>query len=387
MSASFRSKWPLAAALVIGAAGALAGCNLIVGSYAVGRGATESPVDGGDDGGSTVEDAGAVGDDSSAGDSSPGDGGAITTKGDGATPQCGSTPFPTTSAFQQLVTACVLAGSCDPQFFATTISDCISRNYLGAFGSLACLSNITSCADYYACENYSVATAAQCPASANQGTDVGTCNAGTATTCFYGTNSTNAVYNCPMLAGSAASCTVYNTDSLGDQAAGCSVGSCSDPDGTTNCLDSAHVYTCYGGVAIGQICPSDSACGTIDGSTSCYFNAPACTTQGATCNSGTLNLCAQAPSIDPTAPATNQSLNFNCGVAGLSCETDGAGSGSCVSPGCDQSTCTESCGGTSGNVLSLCIGGAPYTAYDCTAHGFAACGSSPPPGSTTTYAY
>lgn len=261
------------------------------------------------------------------------------------------------------------------------------EEYLGAFGSLACLLNITSCSDYYACENYSTANAAQCPASNNFGNDVGTCTAGTATTCFYGTQVTNSVENCAMLAGSAASCTVFSTDSSGDENAGCAVGSCSDLDGTTNCLDSAHLYTCWGGVAIGQICPSDSACGTINGSTSCYFNAPACATQGATCNAGTLNVCSEAPSPDQGAAATNQSLNFNCTVAGLSCETDGAGSGSCVSPGCEQSTCTEGCGGTSGNFLTLCIGGAPYNAYDCTKHGFSSCQSGTPTGSTTTYAY
>jgi len=280
------------------------------------------------------------------------------------------------------VNACVLSVSCDPQYFATTVSDCITNDYLQTFGSLACLANITSCTDFYDCENLSVTTSVQCPDSASSD-DSTTCVGNVATNCYYsnGNMQLNSVYNCTALAGSN-TCAVY-TDDNDDTQAACNLGTCSDTDDNYHCLDSSHIYTCSpDGVAYGFSCPQASTCGTLSGSTSCYYNATACTVPGVSCTAaGVLSECVATASSSPSA---YQVQNFNCSASGLACETDDAGGGQCVSPGCEQSTCSESC--SDSGVLTLCVGGLPLT-YDCVANGFTGCVASSPSTTSPTYNY
>jgi hypothetical protein len=189
------------------------------------------------------------------------------------------------------------------------------------------------------------------------------------------------VYNCTALAGSN-TCAVY-TDDSGNTQAGCQLGACSDTDDNYHCFDSSHIYVCVDDVAYGFSCPQASTCGTLNGSTSCYYNATACSTPNVACTTaGALTECVAAA---PSAPSAYQTQNYNCAAAGLQCETDDAGGGQCVSPGCEQSTCVESCDPSSG-LLTLCPGGLPLT-YDCVANGFTGCDTGSPTGSTTTYNY
>jgi hypothetical protein len=388
MNRHVATHWRAIGAGALGIAGALVGCNIVVdaGSYhvgdfgeagAAGEGGTMSPPGEGGAGGdgSSVSPPGSDGGSGADGGSQAQSEGGVGGGGDGA---CGSVPLPTTTAFQQIVNACVLASSCDPDFFAVNISTCVTDDYLHAYGSLGCLASITSCADYYSCQSTAVATPSDCTDTSSDD-DVGTCSAGVATSCYYFTGDFNTITNCSALGGT---CTVYDTDSDGDQAAGCLLGSCSDTDNNLHCLDNEHVYTCVNGRAYGQTCPSASICGTISGSSSCYYQSPSCSTPGSTCSQQTLSIC--SASDLPSAP-TNETVNYNCGTSGLQCETDDAGSGQCVSPGCESSQCTESCDDTTG-IITLCVGGVPDT-YDCTQNGFTSCGSGSPTGSTIPFAY
>jgi len=377
------TRWRASAVVVLGIAGALAGCNIVVdaGAYHVVYDTDGSVVVDGSvtvpEGGTSAMDGGSQGMD---GAGSQGMDGAGSNAEGGRPVACGSTPLPTTQAFKQLVSACVLSVSCDAQFFATTVSDCITNDYLQTFGSLACLGNITSCADFYNCENLSVTTTVQCPDTSSSDDDT-YCNGNIATNCYYSEPNMelNSVYNCTALAGSG-TCEVYTDDNDNTQAA-CELGPCTDTDDNYHCLDTSHIYTCSGGTAYGFACPSASTCGTLMGSTSCYYNATACSVPGVSCTgSGVLSECVATASSSPSA---YQVQNFNCAASGLSCETDDAGGGQCVSPGCEQSTCTESCSGS--GVLTLCVGGLPLT-YDCVANGFTSCDTmSPSSGQTYNY--
>jgi hypothetical protein len=368
MKRHLATSWRAVAAVVLGIAGALAGCNIVVdaGAYHVVYGVDGSAP--GTDGSVVGLEGGTVGM----------DGG---THEGGGNASCGSTPLPTSQAFQQLVSACVLSVSCDPQFFSATVSDCITNDYLATFGSLACLASITSCADFYNCNNYSVTTTVQCPDTSSSVDDTH-CNGNIATNCYYSEPNMglNNVYDCTALAGSG-TCTVYTDDNDNTQA-GCELGTCTDTDSNNHCLDSSHIYTCVDGLAYGTSCPQASTCGTISGSTACYYNATACSAPSVGCTSaGALTECVPTASNSPSA---YQVQNYNCAAAGLSCETDDAGGGQCVSPGCEQSTCVESCDST-GTILTVCVGGLPLT-YNCVTNGFTGC-TSMPNGSSTTYNY
>jgi hypothetical protein len=386
MKSHLATRWRAIAAVALGIAGALAGCNIVVdaGSYHVGQFSSsgdDAEVDSGDDALEGTE-SGAVADVGTPGQGEGGsaaEGGTASEGGEaGTVGVCGSAPLPTTAAFQQLVNACVIASSCDPDLFTTNISGCVTDNYLQAYGSLGCLSSITSCADYYSCEGTSAATPSQCTDTGSE-TDVGTCSAsGVATSCYYSSDNFNTVSNCPMLGGT---CTVYDTDTDGDQAAGCLLGTCTETDAPTlHCMGTTKIYECIDGKAYGQLCPSASICGTPSGGvSSCYYQSSACTTPGSSCASGVLTTCntVQVPS------GADQTVDYNCGTSGLQCEADDAGSGQCVSPGCEQSTtCTESCDGTS--IITFCVGGVADT-YDCTTSGFTTCGSQT--SGSLTYAY
>jgi hypothetical protein len=341
MKSALATQWRALAAFALGIAGVLAGCNLVVdaGSYHVGSSS------------SVTREAG----------------------------PCGSTPLPTSAAFQQIVNACVLAASCDPDLFTVTISQCVTNDYLHAYPSLACLTSITSCADYYLCQATSVATPSDCTDTSSD-VDEGSCSsAGVATTCNYFSNNVNVISNCATLGGT---CTVYDTDTSGDQAAGCLIAACSDTDPNLHCIGTSQIYTCEDGGAYGQACPAASLCGTPgDAGSACYYQSGSCPTPGSTCGSGQeLSICSASP---VSSGPTNEVVKFNCATSDLQCETDDAGSGQCVSPGCEQSQCAEGCDTTTG-VITLCVGGVTDT-YNCVANGFTSCDSQT--SNSLNYAY
>jgi len=383
MNGHVAARGALVAVVALAIAGGLAACNVVVdaGSYHVvntngGDGASPEmeggqPVSEGgqpvSEGGQPVSEGGVA---PEGGQNGQGDGGPVG--------PCGSTPLPTTTAFQQLVTACVIAASCDQDLFAVNISTCISDDYLSAYPSLGCLASVTSCSGYYSCQATAVATPADCPDTASDN-DEGSCSSsGVATSCYYYTGDFNTISNCAMLGGT---CTVYDTDSEGDQAAGCLIGTCSDMDNNLHCKGTAEVYTCVNGKAYGQTCPPASLCGTFNGSSSCYYQSASCTTPGSACASDVLSVCSSSSAGGTTL--ANETVSYNCATSDLNCQTDDAGSGLCLSPGCAQSQCAEDCDTNTG-LITYCVGGVPGT-FDCTASGFSSCGTST--SGSTTFAY
>ncbi len=237
MRSSNRRVSTLAVVLAVGFGGAVSGCGLVVGSgdYVVGTvdggGST-----GGSDASQTIPPAGdgaAPGSDATAppdaaGSPPPTEAG--TTADGGPTSVCANGALvpgglPTGDpAFQQLVNACVLAVSCDPLFFDVPVSDCINRDYLDTFFPDKCLAGIKSgasgpCDDYYACEGSRIAAPSECSEASTADTDIGTCNAGIATSCLG--SGDGIIFNCGALGGT---CTTYHESDyadFGDTAAGC----------------------------------------------------------------------------------------------------------------------------------------------------------------------
>jgi len=387
MKRSHGMKWWATAAVVLGGAvGALAACNLVVdsGSYHVGD------VDGSM--ATITGEAGPTGVDGTAGDGGTVVGTSEAASEAGPPATCGSTALPTTPAFQQLVSACVLAVSCDIGYFVVNISTCITYDYIHAFSSLLPLANIQSCADYYTDEGSSITSPASCTSTIAT-SDEGSCNinSNVGTTCYYSSGYSNTVTNCDTLGGT---CTVYYTDDDDqNEAAGCLLESCSDTDSDQHCDSLGRIYTCISGNAYGGACPTASQCGSINGAVNCYYQTPSCTTPGATCSSGTLSICAASP---VSSGAADEVVNYNCGNSGLQCVLDdGGSSGQCLSPGCTESNgdgeggvqgCTEGCNSGTG-VITFCVGGVPGT-YDCMANGFTSgCSSDFLPGTSTPIAY
>jgi hypothetical protein len=369
-----RSKWRECALVGGVALAGLTGCNLVVGAgdYVVEKsdgatladGATQtesgtSPGDDASDDGSstTTPDSGTDGGVVSTGDA--GEGG-VTPFDSGVPPTCGQT-IPTTSAdFQALVTACVMASNCDPEFFDVNVSDCVTNDYLAAVGvgssAALCLSTITSCAGYYTCMGERNTTTAEC--SGNVGS--GSCSGTVAKTCFIDSEFTGSLQNCAMLGGT---CAVH-TDSNSDQLADCKVlATCSNGDEDTHC-SGTKLYTCYGGVGYGKDCANLGAtCKTVNGYPQCVFNETACSTQGTTCAGADATECSVA----------DQSLDLKCGRAGGTCVND-VSAAACVAPGCEPPStngCLEECA-SDGVTADVCVGG-QQIGIDCSKYGFTAC--------------
>jgi hypothetical protein len=386
-----------------GPGAALTGCNLIVGSgdYVIDAGAgtpddasSSNPPDGGggsssggtgSDGATSLPEAGPIPEAGSGGDGGvPEDGGTITTDAGTvvSTVGCGAGdglivgPQASGTAFQQLVTACEMAVSCDPAFFDVTLSDCITDNYLGAFAATSCLATVASCDDYFACTGNTVADPSLCDGSNFD--DTGSCAGAVATTCFGGGGGFKA--NCAVLGGT---CTKYDADGDGDVAANCvKLASCPDTSDGYHCASSSYLYECdtteTGTIPIGNNCPASSSCESDDNGTHCVYDASSCTAAGSTCNGNKLVTCS-------ANAGGNEGATYDCGSVGLSCVANGAsGTAACVAPGCQSSTCVESCDGN--NVITACVGGAPYN-IDCTVAGFTGCSTDSPDGSSTTYAF
>src|SRR5260221_5072958 len=339
------------AVAAVAAACALAGCNLIVGvgDYVVGDAGTST------EGGNNIVD-GAVADAGT--DSATGADVAVVPREGGAADSRPTQDAPGAEAsgqndFQKLVSSCVLAVSCDPYFFATNISECITEDYLQSVSGLSCLSNIQDCAGYYACRGIGFASLADCPAS------------GAAAKCDTGNNraincsgpGNGIVRNCAKLGGTCGT----HPDGTGGTVADCVVvPSCSDTDGLAHCSGNS-LYTCSGGRGYGQDCgPSDATCSTGSSGASCFLNAPSCSAAGWACTGAMLGWCT----------SLGQHFNCDCSRAALSCSIDDAGTGSCVAP--NPTTCSEACG-VDGKTMTVCIGGAPR-AVDCSQYsGFTQC--------------
>jgi hypothetical protein len=278
---------------------------------------------------------------------------------------CGSGLPVNSTAFQEAVSTCLLSVSCDPYFFQTTMSTCISEDYLHSIGYQACLTTISSCAGFSSCTGLSIPTATQCP---NSGVTTAFCASGNnAVNCGADSNQASAVQACQPV-----SCGTYMDDA--GVIASCVVEpSCptSQEDGLFHCNTTTNnLYQCIGGKGFGQNCGTNSTCieDPVNG-TSCYFNGTACTTAGYTCGSGSSSNVLEWCTSDKVL------FNFNCNTAGLTCAVDTTtSSGYCLAPGCsvsDYNNCTESCA-TDGHTALLCIGGAQYS-VDCAKHGFTSC--------------
>lgn len=279
-----------------------------------------------------------------------------------AGPDCGQAIPAGQADFQQLVSACMFAISCDPYLFPISLSTCVTQNALQAATSFACLSTITSCTgstnSFYSCEGFRYATTSECPAL------MSTCDTvnSVAIDCNY-TGLTGVVTDCSRTPLS--SCQIYADSGTSSKADCVVVNSCSDTDAGVQCSGNNR-YACVavddGGIGVGRNCAT-AACVTNAG---CEFNGTTtCTDAGrATCSGNTLQACNTA----------GQAFNFNCARAGGSCATDTTGKSGCVSQGCSvSSTCTEACNKTT-NTLTICVGGAPYT-MSCPQYGFSSCGS------------
>lgn len=251
MRSSNRRVSTLAVVLAVGFGGAVSGCGLVVGSgdYVVGT-VDGGGLTGGSDASQTIPPAGdgaAPGSDATAppdaaGSPPPTEAG--TTADGGPTSVCANGALvpgglPTGDpAFQQLVNACVLAVSCDPLFFDVPVSDCINRDYLDTFFPDKCLAGIKSgasgpCDDYYACEGSRIAAPSECSEASTADTDIGTCNAGIATSCLG--SGDGIIFNCGALGGT---CTTYHESDyadFGDTAAGCQISATARTRRTTRC--------------------------------------------------------------------------------------------------------------------------------------------------------
>jgi hypothetical protein len=393
------------ALLAVGLAGVAGGCGLVVGAgdYVVGDAgsngsdstsadtATEPNTEGGHEGDAASSFDSRVLNDGPSGleggspeagtpETGPGEG------GDGSPPFLGCAPdggpipqaFPAGSdALQQLVRACVVAESCEPEYFDVSLAECITNDYFDAFPSLGCLATAKSCQDFYNCRGYRIADPTDCPSSLT--TDFGKCVGTVATNCPF--TGVAAVSNCAVVGGT---CTAFDEDDAGDTAAGCKIlSSCPDAAAVDQCANTTQLYSCASGgtgtVALGLDCPQSSTCRANGDGAHCYANGPSCTTPSAACANGDLSSCL-------ATPTGNQARTYKCSATGLSCVTDAnGGKGACVAPGCEHSQCVDSCD-SDGETLHTCVGGAQYD-IDCVMLGFTGCGTITPSGSSTEYAY
>lgn len=286
--------------------------------------------------------------------------------------KCGATlPGPTDTAFQQIVTACTLAVSCDPEFFDIDISGCITYDYFAASNSYACLRTIANCADFGTCWGIGYATNAEIQSADNAGGAVCTGGGEIGVNGDSINSSTiypyDSYYDCNKLNGFCGAV----SDPVQGMFAGCEVppGTCTGTDGTVHCSNT-FAYQCLDGLTFGKDCAAVGlVCVENDAGSGCTPSGTACSAPGTwTCNGTTLENC----------DGTRQNFAYDCSVAGGVCSPD---AGTCVSPGCPppKAPCTEKCDGD--HTITVCVGGAPLT-IDCTTVGaageFTSCGSDTP---------
>jgi hypothetical protein len=407
-----RGRTALLSALLAGTSGSLASCEWIVGTgdYAVGEAGADGTMSGADVGNGEIDSGGGMdstreaaaadgtGRDAMAGDApedaagerrgdaSASEGGVDAAGGGGdadagvpeaeAGVDCGQ-GIPTGAAFTSLVNTCVFVTSCDPYVLPLQLSDCITNTTLdgaGDGGPFSCLSTITDCNGYYACQGVRLATgsATECSGFASS------CSGNVAYDCSGGADggvpSPGTVTNCALTPGP---CQTY-TDTLGNSRADCVVvPSCTVPDGGGSQCSGNNIYTCVStdggttGIGYGRNC-GQATCVANANDARCSFVG------GGLCGAVSSNACNGA-TLQETCTSPTQQFNYDCSRAGGTCNTDTLGNHGCVSPGCPLSTtCAESCNGT---LVTTCVGGAPYT-VDCLGYGqfrrcFATTGSSP----------
>ncbi|HEY4014780.1 MAG TPA: hypothetical protein VGM06_15660 [Polyangiaceae bacterium] len=274
-------------------------------------------------------------------------------------PACGAA-IPTTTAFANLVKTCVEVASCDPFVLLVPISECITQDVLHASGvgtAFDCLSNITDCNGYYACQGVRFATASECPTFASQ------CIGNVAYNCDF--SFLGQVTNCALIPGGTC---VHHTEGS-DDLADCIVQPSCTVAGTNTCVTNSN-STCTTvtgqatNVGLGRACV-DATCTTASG-VGCTFDGTAlCDTENSSSCNGT--------TVAQQCGLPAQAFNYDCTTAGGTCAPNGATAALCVSPGCtaaQAANCVESCDGA--NTITVCVGGAPY-AIDCTQYGFGSC--------------
>ncbi len=269
---------------------------------------------------------------------------------DSAPVSCGSTlPGADDAAFQQLVKACTLAVSCDPQFFDENISNCITNDLFASSTFYQCLPAISTCSDFFACWGVGYPSTSDSNNADNNGGAI--CNQ------QYAINGETSglgqyEYNCTVLGGT---CQVF-TDPDGYQTARCVVGNgkCSDADYTVSCTGTSN-YECIGGVPYGKDCAKfGGTCVSGTAGTGCLPPGSPCTSASdasafvSTCSGTTLVSCDTAWGV---------SYPWDCSVAHEQCA---ASANLCVSPGCSSTAVfTERCDTSSGEI-TVSVGGAPY---------------------------
>jgi hypothetical protein len=262
--------------------------------------------------------------------------------------------LPTGTAFQNLVSACVLATGCDPFDFPVSLSDCITRDVLHAVPGFNCFASITSCNlgtnTFYGCGGTRFADP-ECNM-----TNVSSCAGNVALDCSAAVPFPGVATNCTVVGGT---CQTY-TDTASHSRADCVVTpSCTLTDAGDQCSGS-FLYSCTptaggGSIGVGFNCATlPGTCTQTASGDTCLFNGTGtCINTGTgSCSGTTLEGCS----------STGQLFSYDCTQAGGACADDGAGSVGCVSRGCSlTSACTEACNGT---LLTACVGGTPYT-IDC----------------------
>jgi hypothetical protein len=343
---------------------AAGGCNLVVdsGGYqvVVEDGSTDGTILGPDTGSGEASLADTKLTDSGAADTAPAND-APTMEGDGAPATCGSTIPPSSNAnFQQLLLSCVLDQGCNFSANTYSVGLCVTYNELLSTSSQSkCESGATGCPYIETCTGQSWIT---CDA----GAPGWSCNSNHATYCYPpGSQDYTGVGDYTDCAKASGTCETY-IDKANLEAgvtAGCEVlSSCPDPDdGNYYCSSTGNFqYTCIdkldgGTVGVGYSCDEYSATCSEEGGTGCYYLLPTCDPNTTAACDGTVGQQCYSTGLQ----------RFDCAAAGLTCapvaDTFTGLNFTCVAPGCDPTTCTESCSGT---VATFCIGGAPV-AFDC----------------------
>ena len=273
----------------------------------------------------------------------------------------GVTPFVPNA---QIVQSCIVRAGCNPNAVPLrNISTCVTYNTQQALPGERCTLKAKTCAEYQACEHLGIAQDDLCGP-----TQTTRCEGNLAVNC--GNYPTSQFFDCDALGGT---CATY--DYQGTTYADCKLDiapdSCAGMSDDTKFLCHSAAgeddlrYYCWQNEAYGSSCSSVAHC-DIDTATSnatCFYNLPACSKVGATCEGDVDNVCSDS-----------SLFQYDCGAMGLSCSVTGR-SDYCLAPGCKpadvDTNCTESCS-ADGKRLTLCYGGAPYT-VSCADYGFSTC--------------
>jgi hypothetical protein len=282
-------------------------------------------------------------------------------------PACGSTLATSSPTFEQILLSCVLDQGCQNSSYSFSVSTCVAESELASISAVtACESHAQTCTDISDC------TGQGWTGSCNTGSSTqtaSTCDAQNRINYCSGSGDEGWFWDCTKNGGT---CETYidPNDLDAGVVAGCVVvSSCSNADDGTEYCSGSDLYQCVnkkdgGAFGVGQDCNNFSATceSSGDSGTSCYYDLPACTAATTTACQGDIGQICYSTGLQ----------TYNCAAAGLTCSpVSNSVTGlpfTCVAPGCDPSNCTETCGGSSGNVATFCVGGAPVT-FDCSTLG------------------